>query len=227
MSSLDSFAFVEDDALFDQCVDEVLGQQETRDLNEIKLNDLFLFEESLSTMLPVNNNTLAASPPPMTSAPQQPQQVLEKPKRSLSAYNLFFQSERKNLLKSLPPRQGKKKPRNSHGKMGFAEMARCVSAKWKKLTPEEKKPFQELAAMDTKRYQSEMTLWKQSQSNLEQARIVSMQSMNGVHSQPQQGYFAAPAQQISNDAWMGFTGTQQVPVVHNVVENDNMFLHML
>lgn len=97
--------------------------------------------------------------------------LLSKPKRSLSAYNLFFAAERKKLLKSLPPRQGKRKPRNSHGKLGFAEMARTISAKWKKITPEEKREFSELARLDGIRYRTEMAQWKQSQQEKAVAKI--------------------------------------------------------
>lgn len=43
-----------------------------------------------------------------------------RPTRPLSAYNLFFQAERKNMLDVLPVR-AKGKPRHSHGKIGFAE----------------------------------------------------------------------------------------------------------
>ena len=104
--------------------------------------------------------------------------LLSKPKRSLSAYNLFFAAERKKLLKSLPPRQGKRKPRNSHGKLGFAEMARTISAKWKKITPEEKREFSELARLDGIRYRTEMAQWKQSQHEKAVAKIQKMLPSN-------------------------------------------------
>eukprot|EP00522_Entomoneis_paludosa_P014698 CAMPEP_0172445106 /NCGR_PEP_ID=MMETSP1065-20121228/5054_1 /TAXON_ID=265537 /ORGANISM="Amphiprora paludosa, Strain CCMP125" /LENGTH=284 /DNA_ID=CAMNT_0013195901 /DNA_START=60 /DNA_END=914 /DNA_ORIENTATION=- len=83
-----------------------------------------------------------------------------KPKRSLSAYNLFFQAERRNLLEALPCKRSKK-PRKSHGKCGFAEMARTISAKWKKITPQDKKYFDGLAAEDTARYEKEMAVWRE------------------------------------------------------------------
>lgn len=100
--------------------------------------------------------------------------LLSKPKRSLSAYNFFFAAERKKLLKSLPPRQGKRKPRNSHGKLGFADMARTISAKWKKITPEEKVQFTELAKLDGIRYRTEMAQWKQNQHEKALAKMQMM-----------------------------------------------------
>ncbi|KAL7576211.1 hypothetical protein ACA910_013694 [Epithemia clementina (nom. ined.)] len=52
-----------------------------------------------------------------------------KPKRPLSAYNFFFQSERQTLLRTLPIRP-EGKPRHSHGKCGFANMAKIIAKKW-------------------------------------------------------------------------------------------------
>ena len=40
------------------------------------------------------------------------------------------------------------KPRRSHGKVGFAEMARRISAKWKQISVEDKLYYEGLAAKD-------------------------------------------------------------------------------
>ena len=85
---------------------------------------------------------------------------MKKPKRSLSAYNIFFQNERKRLLSSLPVRQDSNKPKKSHGKIGFADMARTIAAKWKTLNENDKLEYEILAAQDTQRYEREMAVWK-------------------------------------------------------------------
>jgi len=96
--------------------------------------------------------------------------MTEKPKRPMTAYNFFFQAQRQMLLQHLPGRAGGRKPRNSHGKLGFAEMARFISAQWKQTTMEQRAPLQQLAAQDKQRYQREMAHWKQQQREREQER---------------------------------------------------------
>ena len=66
--------------------------------------------------------------------------LVSKPKRPLCGYNFFFQQERQILLANRPVRP-EGVPRNGHGKMGFAEMARTIAAKWKQLDREQKEQF--------------------------------------------------------------------------------------
>lgn len=82
-----------------------------------------------------------------------------RPKRPLTAYNIFFKHERQRILESLPVRV-KGKPRHSHGKIGFAELTRTVAARWKHVCPMDLVHFKAEAAMDKERYASEMKRWK-------------------------------------------------------------------
>lgn len=82
-----------------------------------------------------------------------------KPKRPLSAYNFYFHSERQNILQDTPTRK-EGKPRRSHGKIGFADLARSIAAKWKCISKEERATFDKKAAADKERYQREMAAWK-------------------------------------------------------------------
>lgn len=89
----------------------------------------------------------------------------DKPKRPLSAYNLFFKEERIKILEELPesaaaaqpsharPRKGKPKP---HGKIDFQSLAKMVGGRWKNLEPDRKQLFQKKAADDLSRYRAEM-----------------------------------------------------------------------
>mmetsp|Transcript_2409 Transcript_2409/g.3695 ORF Transcript_2409/g.3695 Transcript_2409/m.3695 type:complete len:360 (+) Transcript_2409:83-1162(+) len=70
-----------------------------------------------------------------------------KPKRPLSAYNIFFKSERAKLV------QAKKK-------VGFANMAKEISVKWKNLSDEEHKKYADEAEIEQKKYRSAVKEWK-------------------------------------------------------------------
>lgn len=85
--------------------------------------------------------------------------ILQKPKRPLSAYNLFFQAKRGEILKSTPTRP-EGKPRRSHGKIGFAELARKIAGEWKAIDEETRIKYDKLATEDKKRYMKEMDEWK-------------------------------------------------------------------
>ena len=81
----------------------------------------------------------------------------DKPNRPLSAYNLFFQSERAIMLgddaPSLEAELIKKRVHcKTHGKIGFAEMARAIGNKWKNLDPESKKVYEMQAQKEKQRY---------------------------------------------------------------------------
>ena len=114
----------------------------------------------------------------------------DKPKRPLSAYNIFFRDERARLLEVTPVRQ-EGKPRRSHGKIGFAEMARKIGAKWKALEKKDRKLYDDQAKADKARYVSEMKVYKEKleadavlrQSQQEQQSQLKMELQQHHHNQ--------------------------------------------
>lgn len=71
------------------------------------------------------------------------------PKRAMSAFMYFSNSEREKLKKSNPG-------------ISFTDVARNLGEKWKKMTAEEKEKFEEMAKQDQKRYKEAMAGYRNS-----------------------------------------------------------------
>lgn len=101
----------------------------------------------------------------------------DKPNRPLSAYNLFFKAERAAMLgddaKKAEQEKGEKRiHRKTHGKIGFADMARNIGQKWNDLPLEEKQPYKDRAAKEKERYVLDLKAWKEEQARLKPAKSI-------------------------------------------------------
>ncbi|KAG6719788.1 hypothetical protein I3842_03G024400 [Carya illinoinensis] len=72
------------------------------------------------------------------------------PKRAMSGFMFFSQMERENVKKSNPG-------------IVFTEVGRVLGDKWKKMTAEEKEPYEAKARQDQKRYREEISGYKNQQ----------------------------------------------------------------
>ena len=73
--------------------------------------------------------------------------VPDRPKRPMSAYNLFFKDERRKMV------DGDKVE-------GFSNMARTIGAKWKVLDPEVREYYEELGRQALVAHKKRMSEWK-------------------------------------------------------------------
>ncbi|XP_072977188.1 FACT complex subunit SSRP1-like [Typha angustifolia] len=69
------------------------------------------------------------------------------PKRAMSGFMFFSNTERENL-------------KRSHPGMSFTEVGRALGERWKKMTAEEKEPYESMAKADSKRYKEAMAGYK-------------------------------------------------------------------
>ena len=90
-----------------------------------------------------------------------------KPKRPLSAYNIFFKEERTRILEELPEGDPKpdannadgptrKRKKRPHGKIGFESLAKAIGQRWQDLSSDQVEIYKKKAEQDMRRYKREM-----------------------------------------------------------------------
>jgi hypothetical protein len=89
---------------------------------------------------------------------------MDKPRRPLSAYNIFFKSERAKMMEeaaNITRREGSNDKRVRSGKIGFEVLAKTIAKKWKELTEEEMEVYKRQAEEELTRYKNEKEEYNQ------------------------------------------------------------------
>ena len=108
--------------------------------------------------------------------------VDKKPKRPLSAYNIFFKHERQQLLM----RDANQDAQDSRPQPSFEEIGKILGRKWKQETSQEERDrYERMAERDRKRYSREMAQWKLEKRRSRQERqLAYMQRTTSSHETP-------------------------------------------
>lgn len=93
-----------------------------------------------------------ASASPVQAAAAAPIEA-QKPKKAVSGYWIFTGKVREEVSKEIKEKNG--------GKASLGDTAKAMAAKWAALTAEEKKPFEEQAVEDKKRYEAELKVYQE------------------------------------------------------------------
>ncbi|KAG7341739.1 HMG high mobility group box-containing protein [Nitzschia inconspicua] len=162
----------------------------------------------------------------------------DRPKRPLSAYNIFFKEERNRILDSLPvnaavnetdgdvmdkdssthassegtkPKKRKRKRRGPtpHGKIGFESLAKLIGKRWQELDDSQMNVYKQKAQNDMQRYKTEMAEYKEKKMIQQQ-----QQQPQVVSSDPFDSSFLEPNPILE-------PGMFQQPIHNNCLDNSS------
>lgn len=118
------------------------------------------------------SSPLERTPVAGEETPPEEGDLLSKPKRPLSAYNMFFRDQREMLLQSLPDSRPDPKENGYHGKISFQDLAKTIAARWKDIAPSDKERYEALAASGRADYNRVVKEWKEQQKRLGKPTLI-------------------------------------------------------
>jgi hypothetical protein len=145
-----------------------------------------------------------------------------KPARPLSAYNLFFRDQRRYILGPDAPSTEmdmlkKRIHCKTHGKIGFADLAKTIGARWQALEPSTRDVYDRRAREGKHQYDLEVALWRQSEQ---------IQSKKASQEQRMISAANAAFQSQRSGAESPTGSVTSVPTLHSVVTPEQRSLPM-
>eukprot|EP00977_Amphora_coffeiformis_P019687 scaffold7395_cov175-Amphora_coffeaeformis.AAC.1 len=92
--------------------------------------------------------------------------LLEKPTRPLSAYNLFFRDQREQLIQALPAQECRTSNKNwrrkkqPHHKIGFSNLAKTIASRWRDIDKDLKAYYEAIAEEGRRAYNRRVRNWR-------------------------------------------------------------------
>jgi len=123
-----------------------------------------------------------------------------KPKRALTAYNLFFKEQRERIVSETRRQHvhahvvGNGRDKREGGAkiqsctIGFKEMGKIIGLQWKELDSEMRLVYEKRAKADTKRYNEELAEYTTNARNEREAKLASLQA--SVSEETKERYFS-------------------------------------
>ncbi|GAX23981.1 hypothetical protein FisN_26Lu054 [Fistulifera solaris] len=110
--------------------------------------------EGATEVKAINNHDLDVSSDSIKS------ESIAKPKRNLSAYNYFFQAERRHIVFGTAEGKYDQRKRQRSG-ISFEDLAKEISERWRQVDPDTLQYYENLARVDKERYLKELKQFKQ------------------------------------------------------------------
>jgi len=115
-----------------------------------------------------------------------------RPKRALTAYNLFFKDQREQILADLrqqgDPDNARHESSTDRASIGFEEMGKRIAVKWKKLDSSMRRSYETRAKAEKQKYNAELADYMQNARNEREAKLASLQA--SVSEETKERYFA-------------------------------------
>lgn len=128
-----------------------------------------------------------------------------RPKRPLSAYNIFFKEERARILAELPKEEeedgDKKSKTGPHGKIGFENLAKTIGQRWKKISADDAAEYKKKAAVDMERYKEQMEVYLRNKNGDQKEAFVDGKSKK-VDRQDDEDDSEKPSKKIKTEGGM-------------------------
>ena len=173
---------------------KLLSPEERAKWNDIANKDKERYEKEMANYIPPEgydtNGVMIGSKGPSPRKYTRKELDPDAPKRSRSAYVFFTIEMRPQILQEFP-------------EIKFTDVGHIMGERWRALTPEEKKRFDDLAAEDKKRFNAEMDEYNAKKAKME-SEMNEHNAKAGTHMSPHKTAYQAASPHQHSPAQHGY-----------------------